>query len=58
MAEQIKGLVERLASFLKKRELKKVARIFFKNRKLLIELILCKHKIEISYSLLSEELST
>ena len=40
LAQEIKGLVERLASFLKERELKGVARIFFKNGRLLLELIL------------------
>ena len=40
LAQEIKGLVERLASFLKERELKGVARIFFKNVRLLLELIL------------------
>ena len=40
LAQEIKGLIERLAVFLKERELKGVARIFFKNGKLLLELIL------------------
>ena len=58
LAQEIKGLVERLAGFLKERELKGVARIFFKNGRLLLELILYKCKIDISYSLLNERLST
>jgi hypothetical protein len=40
LAEEIKGLVERLASFLKERELKGMVRIFFKAGKLILELIL------------------
>ena len=58
LAQEIKGLVQRLAGFLKERELKGVARIFFKNGRLLLELILYKCKIDISYSLLNERLST
>ena len=58
LAQDIKGLVERLARFLKERELKGVARIFFKNGRLLLELILYKCKIDITYSLLTEGLST
>lgn len=58
LAQKIKGLVERLASFLKERELKGVVRIFFKNGRLLLELILCKCRIDITYSLLTEGLST
>jgi hypothetical protein len=58
LAQAIKGFVERLASFLKERELKGVAKIFFKNGRLLLELILYKCKIEISYFLLTEALST
>ena len=58
LAQEIKGLVERLARFLKKRESKGVARIFFKNGRLLLELILYKCRIDITYSLLTEGLST
>jgi hypothetical protein len=58
LAQEIKGLVERLARFLKERELKGVARIFFKNGRLLLELILYKCRIDITYSLLTEGLST
>ena len=58
LAQEIKGLVERLAGFLKERELKGVAaRIFFKSGRLLLELILYKCKIDISYLLLNERLS-
>ena len=58
LAQEIKGLVGRLAIFLKERELKGVARIFFKNGRLLLELILYKCRIDITYSLLTEGLST
>lgn len=57
LAQEIKGLVERLAGFLKERELKGVARIFFKNGRLILELILYTYKIDISYLLLNEGLS-
>ena len=58
LAEGIKGLVERLAHFFKERELKGAARIFFKNGRLILELILYKCIIDISYSMLTEGLST
>jgi hypothetical protein len=58
LAQQIKGLVERLAAFLKQRELKGIAKIFFKNGRLALELILHKFSINIAYELLTKELST
>jgi hypothetical protein len=58
LAQKIQGLVERLARFLKERELKGVARIFFKNGRLLLELILYKCRIDITYALLTEGLNT
>ena len=58
MAQEIKGIVERLARFLKERELKGVARIFFKSGRLLLELILYKCRNDITYSMLTEGLST
>lgn len=58
MAQEIKGLVERLAAFLKQRELKGIAKIFFKNGRLILELILYKCNINITYSLLTEGFST
>ena len=58
LAQEIKGLVERLARFLKERELKGVAKILFKNGRLLLELLLYKCRIDITYSLLNEGLST
>jgi hypothetical protein len=58
LAQEIKGLVERLASFLRERQLKGVARIFFKSGRLILGLILHKCRIDITYSLLSEGLST
>lgn len=58
LAQQIKGLVEQLAHFLKDRELKGVAKIFFKAGRLILELILYKCQINVSYSVLTEVLST
>ena len=58
LAEDIKGLVERLARFLNEQELKRVARIFFKNSRLILELILFKCRIDIAYWLLTAGLST
>ena len=58
LAHEIKKVVERLACFLKERELKGVAKIFFKNGRSLLELILYKCKIDITYALLTEGLST
>ena len=58
LAQDTKGFVERSASFLKERELNGVVRIFFKNGRLLLELILHQCKIDVTYSLLNEELST
>ena len=53
MAQEVKGVIERLASFLKERELKGVARIFFKNGRPLLELILHKYTIDITCSILT-----
>ena len=50
LAHEIKAFIERLASFLKERELKGLARIFFKNGRLVLELILYKCRIDITYS--------
>ena len=58
LAQEIRGLVERLASFLKEKELKGTAKIFFKNGRLLLELILYKCRINMTYSLINEGLST
>jgi hypothetical protein len=58
LAQKIKGLVERLAIFLKERELKGLAKIFFRNGRLVLELILYKCRIDITYALLAEGLST
>ena len=57
LAQQIKGMVERLAAFLKERELKGVAKIFFKNGRFMLELLLYKCKIDITYSPLTEGLN-
>lgn len=58
LAQEIKGFVERLARFLKERELKGLARIFFKNGRLLLKLVLWTCRIDITYSLVNEGLST
>ena len=58
LAEEIKGLVERLARFLKELELKGIAKVFFKNGSLILELILQKCRIDITYAFLTKELST
>lgn len=58
MAQQIQQIVERLAAFLKRRELKGVLKIFFRYGRLILELILHKCNINISYSVLNKELST
>ena len=53
LAQKIKGLVEKLSSFIREKELKGgLARFFFKNLRLLIEIILSKSQIHISYALL------
>ena len=54
LAQEIKGL----AMFLKQRELKGIAKIFFKSGRLILELILFKCHINITYSLLTEGVST
>jgi len=58
LAQSIKGVVEKLARFLKQRELKGIAKIFFKNGRLILELILHKCRVDITYAVLTEELST
>jgi hypothetical protein len=58
LAQGIKNMVERLAVFLKERELKGVAKIFFKNGRLILELLLYKCRIDLTYSILTEGLST
>jgi hypothetical protein len=57
LAQNIKGLVERLAVFLKKRELKGIAKIFFKNGRLMLQLLLYNRNIDITYVILNEALS-
>lgn len=57
LAHNIKNLVERLAVFLKQRELKGIAQIFFKNGRLILKLILYKCNISINYPIISEGLS-
>lgn len=58
LALKIKELTERLACFLKQRELQGVAKFFFRNGRLILELVLYKSNITITYaSLLAEGLS-
>lgn len=56
LAQHIKTFVERLAVYLKKQELKGVAKIFFKNGRILLELLLYRCKIDLTYVLLNEGL--
>ena len=58
LAQQIKGLVERLAIFLKEKELNGLAKIFFKNGSMVLGIILYKCKIQVTYSLLTDGLSS
>jgi hypothetical protein len=58
VAQNIKGLVKRLAVFLKERELKGMARIFFKSGRLVLELLLHNCNIGITYAIISEGLGT
>ena len=62
LSEKIKTVVEQLAKFLKERELKTrelkgFSRIFYKNASLLLELLLYRFKIYITYTLQCEELN-
>ena len=50
LADEIKGMVEKLAAYLKQQELKGVLNIFFKNGRLLLELILVKCNINLTYT--------
>jgi hypothetical protein len=58
LTQNIKGLFQRLAVFLKDKELKGIAKIFFKNGRLILELILYKCNIGINYLIISEGLSS
>jgi len=57
MAQQIQQMVERLAVFLKRRELKGILKIFFRHGRLILELLLYKCNINMSYAVLTEGLS-
>lgn len=62
LSKKIKRVVEQLAKFLKERELKTrelkgFSRIFYKNASLLLELLLYRFKIYITYTLQCEELN-
>jgi hypothetical protein len=58
LAQEIQRLVTKLAAYLKQRELKGILRIFFKHGRLVLELILFRCNINISYAYLTEGLST
>ena len=58
LAQEIKGIIERLAVFLKQRELKGIVKIFFKGGRLILQLVLYQCNINISYLLSTEGLST
>jgi len=58
IAQQVEKMVTRLAAFLKQKELKGLLRIFFSQGRLILELILYKCNINITYSILTEGLST
>lgn len=57
LAQEIKGFIERLALFLKERELKGVLKILFKNGQLILQLILYTCKINLNYALIGEGLN-
>ena len=58
LAQKIKTLFEKLVCFFKEQELRGVATIFFKNGRFFLEILLNTFKIDITYVLLTEELST
>ena len=58
LAEQVKAIIEKLVCFLRERELQGIAKIFFKNGRFLLELILQQCSIDVSYTLCMDELST
>ena len=59
LALDVKTIIEQLASFLKEKELKEgIATIFFKNGRLVLDLILYGCKINLTYLLVNEGLST
>jgi len=58
MAQQIQQMVERLAAFLKRKELKGILKIFFRHGRLILEFILHNCNINMSYAVLTEELNT
>jgi hypothetical protein len=58
LAHKIKGLVEILAAYLKRNQSKGLLKIFFKQGQLILELLLYKCKIDISYGILTEGLNT
>lgn len=58
LAASIKVMIERLAFFLKQKELKGFLKIFYKSGELILDLILYKCRIDITYVIVSEGLNT
>lgn len=58
IAQQIQLFVERLAHFLKKRELRSLFKFFFGKGRLILELLLFKCNINMSYVILNDGLTT
>ena len=58
LSQDIQKMVERLAAFLKEREMKGMLKIFFRHGRLILELILFRCNINMSYVVLTEGLST
>jgi len=56
LAQEIEKLVTRLAAYLKRRELRGILKIFFKNGRLILELILVQCNINLSYATVGEGL--
>jgi hypothetical protein len=57
LAQKIKTVVEKLAIFLKRKELKGATKIFFKGGRLILELVLRNCNISVNYSVLTDGLS-
>jgi hypothetical protein len=58
LAERIKNIIEQLALYLKQRELSAVVKIFFRRGRLILEFILTKCCIDLSYLILKEGVSS
>lgn len=58
LANDIRKVVEKLAIYLKQRELKGIAKIFFKHGRLVLDLVLYKCNINLTYVLLNQGINT